>query len=153
MMFYTHLAFGFLAGLMGLRFLADIGDVFVFFTIVLVSSVLPDIDYKKSKVGRKTRLGWLVQWVFGHRGFFHSVFPALFLSGFLYLIGEVLIGMAVLIGYGAHLFSDGISKNGVYLFYPFTRLKLKGFVRTGKAGEYLVLGLVIYFSIRILISL
>jgi membrane-bound metal-dependent hydrolase YbcI (DUF457 family) len=42
------------------------------------------------------------------------------------------------LGLGSHLLSDGLTRQGVNFFYPFTELRLKGWVKTGGAGEMLV---------------
>ncbi|HIJ98741.1 TPA: metal-dependent hydrolase [archaeon] len=149
MMFYTHLAFGFLAGLLTMKLLT-VNNIYPFFAVVLLSSILPDIDIGNSKVGRGTKLGWLVEWVFGHRGFFHSAFPAVILFIFFYSFGYGELGLASFVGYGSHLISDALGHKGVYLFYPLAKLRL-GLIKTGGFSEYLFLGLIIYLSVQILI--
>lgn len=94
-------------------------------------SLLPDLDAAQSKIKHLSAWGikpFLLPSVaiyrtFGHRGFLHSV-SALILTGLvsiplsLYLGWQT--GMALVLGYGAHLAADACTKSGIPFWYvPF----------------------------------
>ena len=75
MMFRTHLAFALLVGLLTMS-LFDLNK-YLFVSLVLFAGILPDIDYPRSKIGKKLRaVSVPIKFLFGHRGIFHSVFMA-----------------------------------------------------------------------------
>lgn len=87
-------------------------------------SVLPDADYPKSWLGHQ--LGAPSEWLherFGHRSFFHSFAALLLVTTILgsllwFLVGHPAPAVAVLIGYGSHLFADMMTLGGVQIFWP-----------------------------------
>ena len=132
MLFKTHLAFGFLAGLLALN-IFNPANVILFFTLVLIGSILPDIDHPKSKIGRKIKI---IGFLFEHRGFFHSL---LFLI-FLYIFSVLLFKnnsfiLPLFIGYSSHLFIDSFNHLGIMPLHPLSRFRIKGFVKTGALAE------------------
>lgn len=140
-------------------------EKFLFYTMVLLGTVLPDIDNPFSLVGR--RAGWIskeIQHVAGHRTVFHSliglatgVLLALaieqlvivllakhgFIPSALFVGTSHLVIVAISIGCLTHLFADGLTEGGIPLFWPcHTRF---GFppdrhwrFRTGHWQEYVV---------------
>ncbi len=114
---------------------------FIFVSIAIISSVIPDVDIKTSFIG-KYKIFRPLQIFVTHRGFFHSfLFMALLLTFFLsfYPVGA----FAFFIGYGSHLLADSFTVDGVQLFYPLEK-KSSGFIRTGKLGEQ---GILIGFTL------
>lgn len=137
----------------------------IFYFMVGVGALLPDIDNARSTMGRK--LGWVskeIQHVAGHRTVFHS-FLGLMLGSLLayglerlavyllaqrgfvlpaQLIGEShLVFFAVLFGCIMHIAADALTEGGVPLFWPNHRRY--GFppnprwrFRTGDWPEYLI---------------
>ena len=89
-----------------------------------ICSVLPDADYPKSWLGHQ--LGSIsedLNRLFGHRSFFHSILAlalvTVILGPLLWLFTDRPAPMiAVLIGYGSHLFADMMTLGGVQLFWP-----------------------------------
>lgn len=150
MMFRTHLVFAFLVGLIFLEL--SRGNKYLFLAIILISGVIVDIDYPKSKVGRKFFfISKPVNFLFGHRSLFHSLFFVLILSFFVFLIfGDYY--KAVFIGYSSHLFLDSFTRQGIMLFYPF-KFKVKGVIKTGKLFEGILFFVFIFLSLVKLISL
>ncbi len=147
MLFRTHIAFSFLAGL----YLIDLFNVdrqILFMVVLLFFSIFPDIDESSSKVFKKLRPFSYLAALFGHRNIFHTVyFPvALFLVLFVFELR--LIAVAVLVGYLIHLLLDMFSKKGLALFYPLSRKKVKGFLKVGSFFEnilfFIVLILIVY---------
>ena len=147
MLFKTHLIFGLLAGLYALDFL-DINHSFLFMIFVLFASILPDADHDGSRISKEFFPFKLISWLFNHRGIVHSVFIAGILSGILIFFGYMSIGYGLLIGYLSHLIIDGLSTNGVMLFYPFSKFKLRGFIKVGGFIEnilfFVILGFVLW---------
>jgi len=52
MMYYTHLAFGLLVSLLSIEFLY-INNKLFFILVAILFSIFPDIDQRKSKIGKK----------------------------------------------------------------------------------------------------
>ena len=76
MLFHTHIAFGIFLALVFYPFL---GSIWLVAPVMIIASVLADIDTPTSKVGSK----WILrpmQWCVRHRGFFHSFLAAIFIS-------------------------------------------------------------------------
>ena len=142
MRFKSHLLFGLLLGLLYIKFFNVKHQYFTLF-IILLSSIFVDIDLSKSKIGRRTRpISSLINIIFSHRGIIHSAYIPLLLFLILYLNNYTYVGIAILIGYIGHLILDGLTKEGVNLFYPF--LEFRGLVRVGGSIEKIIfLGLII----------
>lgn len=121
----THLALSLFLGLLLFQF---VKSPFIFLGIVLLSSLVADIDIKTSKLG-KCFLFRPIQFFVKHRGIFHSLLfmiLVIILFLFFYPIGA----LAFFIGYFSHLILDGLSVEGVRLFYPFGK-KFSGIFRVG----------------------
>jgi len=133
-MFRTHLVFSFLIGLLIISSF-DIQNKTIFIIILLIASVLPDIDSYKSKIGKKVKpLSFLINIFLGHRGIFHSVFLLILIS-LLIMLASYEITIAFFVGYLSHLILDSLTPEGVMFFYPFSKKKTKGFIRTGSLWE------------------
>ncbi|MBW3002991.1 metal-dependent hydrolase [Candidatus Woesearchaeota archaeon] len=130
----THLAFGFLFGLVLLPFVP--GNKYIYFAIVLAASLLPDIDSPRSKASRKLGLiGSVTRTFTKHRGIFHSLWiPLVFGAVLWYFVGHF-YAVALVVGYGSHLLIDGFTKAGINFLHPFSTLRLQGFVQTGSFLE------------------
>jgi inner membrane protein len=131
MMFRTHFVIGLLVGLLLLGFLKPVSPVVFMFGFVL-ASVLPDIDYPKSKVGRRVRpVSSLFHILFGHRGFLHTVYPSLLLFFVLLMFKQQILAVAVVFGYILHLLLDSMTVDGVKFFWPLWPAHFKWRLRTG----------------------
>ena len=133
MLFLTHLLFGILIGLIGKEFVFGVGYL-IWILLVVLGSVLPDIDSGRSKIVRLSGfVGIVVSFFSKHRGFFHSlwfvVLMVLVVRGFF----GVYYTWGIFLGLVGHLFLDGLSRRGVYWFYPFGRSK--GWVKVGSWEE------------------
>ena len=136
-MFKTHLAFSILVALLILIFF-DIPNKIIFIFLIAVSSSFPDIDSDKSKIGRKLPLiSKIINLIFGHRKFFHSVFIPLILFLALYTIGFY-ISLAIFIGYLTHLLGDSITNEGIMPFYPLSKFNISGLLKTNSILEFLL---------------
>ena len=151
MMFKTHVLFGIFCALFVLS-LYDIGEGALFFGVFVLCSMLPDIDMPRSRIGRKHRIvSSLLNVLFGHRGFIHTLFPALGLFALFYSFGSFVLGMAAFLGYVSHLVLDMLTPEGVRLFYPFFDKTFRGFIRTSGFLEYIffvVLIVAVVFQLR-----
>lgn len=149
MMYYTHFAFGVLIVLLSLD-LFDIQNKLLFVLITLFFSVFPDIDNTKSKIGKENKLiSRIINFIFGHRGFFHSVYIPLILFFVFYNLNKE-IGVAVLVGYFSHLFMDALTKNGIKPFYPLINRKINGFFKTNSISEKIFFLIVVLLDLYIL---
>ena len=150
MMFKTHLAFGFLVGLLLIQFFRPANQI-LFLTLVVIGSVLPDIDHPNSKIGSKVKI---IGFLFEHRGFFHSVFALILLMFPLYyFLKSYMLGIAILAGYAAHILIDAFSKQGIMPFHPLSRFTIKGFIKTNGLVEYVIFIALIFIDAIKLISL
>ena len=149
MMYYTHLAFGFLVSLLAIN-LFDINNKLFFVLIAISFSIFPDIDERKSKIGKKyKKTSTIINFIFGHRGFFHSTFIPLTLYFVFYYINNE-IGVAVLVGYFSHLFMDAITKHGIRPLYPIINKKINGPVKTNSITEKILFLIVIVLILYVL---
>ncbi len=139
----THLMFALVASIIVVYF---IPQLLFYVPLILFGSLLPDIDHPNSKLGRKIwPISKLINWVFGHRGFLHSIFFVLLISIPIGIYFGFSFGFAIAIGILSHLLSDALTVSGIALFYPLSNFKIKGFVRTGSWLEY-----IIYLSLYLL---
>ena len=137
MKWYTHVVFALLISLL-LKF-----DIFMIL-ICLFGSLLPDIDSPKSLIGFIFRpFSNLFKLIFGHRGIFHSLFFTILLSGVIWIFSHK-FALAFFVGYLSHLLIDGLTRQGVRLFYPF-KVRLRGFCKTGGIFEHVLLFVLILF--------
>ena len=148
MMYYTHLAFGFLVSLISIN-IFDINNKLLFILVAALFSIFPDIDERKSKIGKKYKFtSRIINFLFGHRGFFHSIYiPLIVYSIFYNIINE--IGIAVLVGYFSHLFMDAMTRQGIRPLYPIINRKINGFIKTNSLSEkilfLIIILLILYF--------
>lgn len=124
----THLSVGAACGVVATGF--DSSPATLGWVCLLVGSVLPDLDHKRSFIGKYAP--WVsapLERKYGHRTITHS------------LLGVVLLGVLamplfvydssayswLIIGYLSHIFLDAFNVQGVPLFYPFSRLEFVSF--------------------------
>lgn len=94
-----------------------------------VGGVLPDIDHPTSKVGKKVPpISILINNLFGHRGFTHTILATLLVSYSFFLLAGIIpdsfrgfyfpfvIGLSV--GYASHLLLDMLTISGIPLLFP-----------------------------------
>ena len=153
MMFHTHLAFGLLSALLTLNYIKP-SNKYLFLILVPLIALIPDIDMHKSKVGKKAGiLSRIIEFLFGHRGIFHTVYPAVILFLIFYYLHYNLIAFAILVGYLSHLLIDGLTVSGVNLLKPLLNLNINGFVKTGSILEHLIFILLVVFDVVYLIRI
>lgn len=155
MLFITHLLFAFLLSLFFKDFFnLSYFNYIIFSIITLFFSIFPDIDTPRSKLGKRTRpLSDIIRFVFGHRKLFHSLFFMVLLFVFLFMLFDFInktIIYAIVLGYLSHLFLDSLTKEGINFLYPFSRLKIEGFINTNSLMEHI---LVVAFTAMIILKL
>ncbi|MBD3259893.1 hypothetical protein GF371_04665 [Candidatus Woesearchaeota archaeon] len=146
----THLAFGFLAGLLSLNYIRP-SNYIIYFAVILFAALLPDTDHPESNINKKIPVFKFFSYIFKHRGFLHTLWIPLIVFVLLYKFGYYQYGIAVAVGYGAHLLSDSLTKAGINFIHPLKQFRIQGFVETGGLLEYLICGLVIVASVFLLI--
>ena len=135
----THLAFGLLTALF-IKTFVPTENIYIFFALVFLGSLLPDIDKSNSKISQKIPvLPKIIQILTTHRGIFHTLFLAILLPGLLYFFVSQTYGFALFAGYLSHLLIDGLTKSGINFLYPFLELRLAGPIQTGKIAEHVLL--------------
>ncbi len=147
-MFRTHLAFGFLIGLLSINYLAPRNQV-LFMALCLFGSLLPDIDHPRSKVGRHVRI---IGVLFEHRGFFHSGFAVAGLIALFFFLSRLNVyALGLIVGYASHILIDMTTKEGIMLLHPLSKFRITGIVRTGASLEYLLLGALLLADAYVLV--
>lgn len=107
-----------------------------------IGSILPDIDSPKAMISKACQpISILVNHYFGHRGFTHSPFVVAILIAITQLYVEnsladfLYITMCGLVaGYSMHLLQDSFTRDGIPIFYPFSKKKFS-FCRA-KSGSF-----------------
>jgi membrane-bound metal-dependent hydrolase YbcI (DUF457 family) len=138
MLLKTHLAF---ALLLILVFVGHVNDKIIFIVVLIIATMLPDIDTGFSNIGKK----WIfkpLQWFVKHRGIVHSLTTAVIIAFlFAYLWPPGALGF--FLGYSVHILLDSFTKDGIQPFWPFKN-ESKGFIKSGgKFEESLFLFLII----------
>ena len=121
----THLAIGVFAVAF---FLPYVNHKLIFVPVVLIASLLPDIDSGFSTFGRKA-IFKPVQLFTKHRGVFHSFTFCILVSIVLAMFIPVL-AFSFFLGYALHLLADSWTLEGIRPFWP-TKSVLKGRVKVG----------------------
>jgi len=151
MLFRTHITFGFLTGLLLIRYL-EIKNQILFMVVLLFFSIFPDIDELRSRISEKIKpLAFIIHFIFRHRGFFHSIYIPIALSTIFFAISQQMLGIAALFGYLSHLFLDSLTLSGVRLLYPLKK-KLYSFIKTGSLAENILFFVFLAAGIYLLIS-
>lgn len=143
----THLAIG--IGI-ALYFLPHVTNKLLFIPIVLIASLMPDIDSVSSYVGNP-KLFRPIQMIVNHRGIFHSYTFAIaitLLLAFFYPVSA----LPFFLGYSFHLLADSFTVQGIRPFPPF-KAESKGLIRTGSKVEQGILLVFILIDIVLFIRL
>ena len=144
----THTAIGFLAGILLFKFFH--ANPFLFVPLAVLGSLLPDCDHQNSKINRILPVTRWVPKLFRHRGFFHSIFPAVLILVAFYAAGGFWIAIPLTVGYVSHLLSDCLTRQGCNLLHPLSTLRVQGFLMTGGLVEFAIRGLVLVLDVLIL---
>jgi len=146
MLIRTHLA---IALFFGLVFMNYFENIFLFLFVIFISTFIPDIDSRFSKLG-KIIIFRPLQFFAGHRKIFHSFLFLGLVSFPLFFINKIIF-YGFILGYGVHLFVDCFSVQGINLIYPF-EYKIKGFIRTGSFLETILFYGFLFFDMTLLVK-
>ena len=129
----THLA---ITGFFVLFFIQRIeGNQLTFVLISFFASLIPDIDSRFSRIGKKKT--WrILQFFVKHRGIIHS-FIFLFVITGLFVLFFPKIAFPFFLGYGLHLFADCFTLRGVRVFYPSDK-RVSGRIKSGGRTETII---------------
>jgi len=148
MLLRTHLAFGIL---MIILFLHHVNSKIIFIAMVLVATVLPDLDSGFSSWGRH----WIfkpLQIFVKHRGIIHSFTAGIVFSVLLAVFWPV-ASLGFFVGYSVHLICDSFTKQGIQPFWPL-RVRSRGFISSGgRIEDSLFVFLVVVDIMLIILSL
>ena len=126
MLLKTHLAINFLLSLV---FLTYLQHKILFIALVLLATMLPDIDIINSYIGKKAKvISRIINFFSKHRGFFHSLTFTLILSAVLLFISPF-TALAFFTGYSMHILADSFTIEGIEPFWPLKQ-KISGVIRT-----------------------
>ena len=114
MIWKTHIAIGLAVAL---YFANRVTKPWIFMLVVVIASLLPDIDSGFSYLGRKP-VFTPVQMATKHRGIVHSYTMCIFFSILIAFFYPV-FALPFFIGYSFHLFADSFTPQGIRPFWPF----------------------------------
>ena len=129
MLWKTHLVIGLAFALL---FLPGVNHKLIFLPVVLICSLLPDIDSPGSQFGHH----WYyrpLQFVSKHRGAFHSLTFCI-LGSLIFAFIFPILALPFFLGYSSHLIADSFTQEGITPFWPLKRVS-SGIVRTGGHTE------------------
>jgi len=150
MLLKTHLAF---AVLMIILFLEHVNDKLIFAGLVLVATVLPDLDSGFSSWGRHMIFRPL-QFFTKHRGIIHSFTFGVLAAIFLAMLWPV-ASLGFFIGFSVHLVCDSFTPEGIRPFWPL-KAKSAGFITSGGRVEeslffsLILVDIVLFFIVFVL---
>ncbi len=136
-MFKTHLIFGLFLALLTFNYFSGLNK-YLFILITLISAIFLDIDEENSFIGRRTRpLSNIINIIFKHRGFIHSLLFILIVSLITWSFFNNYY-IPFLIGASSHLFLDSLTPSGIRILYPLN-LRIRGFFKTSGIIDHLLL--------------
>lgn len=103
-----------------------------------VSALLPDIDHPNSSI--RNRMSFVGDLTFGwlkHRGVTHSLVAVVIVGLLMALVAPSrTLATAITLGYGSHLLADLITPDGIPLFMPLSRGRVRlPLIKTGSLKE------------------
>jgi inner membrane protein len=128
----THIV---IALALALLFLPHVNYKLIFFPVVLVCALLPDIDSPNSFLG-SIKIFKPLQFAVKHRGIFHS-FTLCILVALALAFFAPLLALPFFLGYSSHLIADSFTEEGIMPFWPWKRTT-NGPVRTGGRREWFI---------------
>ena len=135
-----HLLIGFFAAIF---FLPDVNNKLVFFPVVMIASLIPDID---SLIAPKKNYKMLKPLKSkSYKDFMHSYTLCIILSALLAFFYPIL-ALPFFIGYSFHLFFDSLTVPGTTPFWPL-KIKSKGFIVPGGKTEKIITFVLGFLSI------
>jgi membrane-bound metal-dependent hydrolase YbcI (DUF457 family) len=135
-----HLLIGFFVAIF---FLPDVNNKLVFFPVVMIASLIPDLDSliapkKDYKILKPLKSK-------SYKDFMHSYTLCIILSALLAFFYPIL-ALPFFIGYSFHLFFDSLTVPGTTPFWPL-KIKSKGFIVPGGKTEKIITFILGFLSI------
>jgi len=139
----THLIIGFFVAL---YFLPYVNNKLIFFPVVMIASLIPDIDSliapkKDYKILRPFKSQ-------SYKDFMHSYTLCIILS-LLFAFFYPILALPFFIGYSFHLFFDSLTVPGTTPFWPL-KIKSKGFIVPGGKTEKTITLILGFLSILLI---
>lgn len=139
----THIFAGSAAGLcLSISEGLNITQTGIVTSIVVVASLIPDIDCHTSKIGHSCGgISKLIQFIFGHRTMFHSPIFYFILAMVLKNYGvSAFVLKAGLLGITSHLLLDMLNPMGIPVLYPipYNYRLLFGIVNSGGLIDHIL---------------
>ena len=150
MLLKTHMAF---AVFLIILFFKQVASPWIFVGMVLVATILPDLDSGFSSYGRHLIFKPL-QLLTKHRGVIHSFTFAIVASVVLAIFWPI-ASLGFFVGYSVHLIVDSFTRDGIQPFWPF-KIRSSGFITTGGRVEetlfftLVILDIVLFFGVIVL---
>lgn len=116
----THASCGLLVGVCLSQEYGVSIETVIIISASVIGSLIPDICHTKSTIGRKLPIiSHLINFVFGHRTFTHSLLFMIILYIALSVIGvPTAYTVAFITGVASHILLDFMTTTGVSIFYP-----------------------------------
>ena len=111
-----------------LYFLPYVNNEFVFFSVVIISSLLPNIDSGFSFLGKK-KIFKPVRLMTNHKRIMHTYTFTIIVSG-IFAFFYPIIALPFFLGFSFHLLADSFPFNVIMPFWPL-KAKSKGVVKSG----------------------
>ncbi len=147
MLFHTHMLLGIISFLLLRAYLP--GNEYLIFILILIGSILPDIDEHKSKAAQLSGIiGKIVSFFAKHRGIFHSFLFPFIVCGMLAYFWHYPYSLAFFIGYFVHLLADALTPMGIPIFFPFSDWRIRGPIRVGTWMEWILFGILVLLIIK-----
>ncbi|MAG02880.1 hypothetical protein CMI42_06080 [Candidatus Pacearchaeota archaeon] len=121
----------------------------LFGIVVLIATILPDLDSGKSSFGRHL-IFRPFQLFTKHRGVLHSFTIAVLLSLLINYFWP-LLGFGFFVGYSGHLILDALTREGIRPFWPL-EFRVSGRIKTGGRIEEIFLMVLIGVSLFLVLS-
>ncbi len=148
MLMRTHLAISLFAGLL---VLGAINDKIVFTAVLLIATLLPDIDNAESYISHKLgAIKNLFSFLSRHRGFFHSLTCCIAVT-FTLALFLPRIALPFFMGYSMHILSDSFTIEGISAFWPHKR-QVRGRIRVGGIAEKVVLAMFLLADLLFIVA-
>jgi len=150
MLLKTHMAF---AVFLIILFFGHVTHPWIFIIMVLIATVLPDLDSNLSSFGRHLIFKPL-QLLTKHRGIVHSFSFAILISIIIAIFWPIL-SLGFFLGYSVHLICDSFTRDGIQPFWPF-KIKSSGYITTGGKIEetlfftLIILDIFLFFGVFVL---
>ncbi|MEM4719509.1 MAG: metal-dependent hydrolase [Candidatus Pacearchaeota archaeon] len=142
MLFRTHFVFSLFIFLISYK---SLDNLFIFSLFFMFAVLFVDIDSKESKMG-KILIFRPLQFFLEHRGIFHSLFFCFAFSFLFYFLAGKSAAIGFFLGFLSHLILDCLTLQGVMLFWPLSKKRVKGFFKTNGIFEWFLFSLFLFLD-------